>query len=790
MILYLHFIGIPTWAKDRWIRGQEDHHRYVEAGRITFNPFRGIIAHDFRYFESKRRIVPMLEAESVRLATDALQWLRLRSGWCGIQVRDGIVRMNPAGMLHLADPSQVLTVRELNVTASWNEHKVQIRNLSARVLGIHIRGEGSVDFSNRNEHPFSTTSGSMFGLSSFLPSSGEKRDWIPELISQLNKVRFAQTPVLFMQFSLHPGAWMKSDIQLTGQGEGMIVRGVEFEMLTFQGRCRDGVLRVERMSIRDHTHFLEAFGKDDFSTREVQLRVESDLAPSDWLSLIPMSWRDRLGKMGFFFKGPIRCNLEMGPATMDQLWRKISGTLDIQEAEAQGVWLDRIHLGFICEEDELYLQDVEASLGAKGEHGVCRGEIKWHLPSGAYEGAFRSHLDFAALLPIVSDQQARLVQSFTIKEEPLVADVAFRGLKGEKNAFSLNGTVDGTNLFYRGAFINHGHTGLTISNRVLRLAPLYVSRDEGNVNGQIQVDFEDRRIDLDMAGTVNPKAAGRVAGEKVERILRYFDFNGPVQSHVRGSVNLNHQDQTFLHIQAEGEKVSLHSFTSDRISMNLIWSNRHVLVRDIDADIYGGKLTGTFATEWTLPGQPVNYGLTLAASNISFEDLTRTFVHREGEPYRGMITGDLKLQGQLGRDVGPSTIGHGRITIHDGRILSIPLFGGLSRGLSKIYPGLGFTKQTDFYSNFEIKDSLIQSKDVQLEGTMFSLFADGTYGLEDKSLDFSVEFKLLRESGVGNVVRLVTLPITKLLEFDLEGTLEKPTWRPRNLPKELFPEFE
>ena len=790
VILYLHFIGIPTWAKDRWIRGQEDRHRYLEVGRITFNPFRGIIAHDFRYYESKRRIVPFLETKSVRLTTDAFQWLRLKSGWCGIQVRDGTVRMNPTGMLHEADPSQIIRVRGLHATASWHEKMVQVRNLSARVLGVQIRSEGSINFTDRKEHSPSTTWDPMFGLNALLRGDEGDLDWLPELIAQLNEIRFAQTPVLFVKFSVHPGDWIKSDIKLTGQGEGMIVRGVEFERLTFQARCRKGVLRVEEMSIRDHTHFMEAIAEGDFSTRKVHLRVESELAPSDWLSLIPISWRDRLDNMGYFFKGPIRCNVEMGPAAMDQLWRKIAGTLIIQEAEAQGVWLESIHLGFNCEDDELILQDIDASLGTKGEHGVCGGEIKWHFPSGTYQGTFRSQLDFAALLPVLSDHHARLVHSFTIKEEPLLADVTFHGVKGHKNAFSINGTVNGTNLFYRGAFFNHGRTGLTISNRVLTLAPLYVSRDEENVNGRIQIDFEDRRIDLDVAGTLNPKAAGRVAGEQVERILRYFDFNGPVQSHVRGTINLNQQDKTFVQIQAEGEKIGLHSFIGDRVSMNLVWSNRHVLVRDIDADMYGGKLTGTFATDWTLPGQPLNYELTLAATNVNFEDVVRTLFHREGEPYRGLITGDLKLKGQLGRDFGPSTRGQGRITIHDGRILSIRLFGGLSRGLSKIYPGLGFSKQTDFFSNFEIKDSVIQSKDIQLEGTMFSLFADGTYGLKDKSIDYSVEFKLLRESGVGNVVRLVTLPITKLLEFDLEGTLDNPKWRPKNLPKELFSDFE
>jgi len=40
---------------------------------------------------------------------------------------------------------------------------------------------------------------------------------------------------------------------------------------------------------------------------------------------------------------------------------------------------------------------------------------------------------------------------------------------------------------------------------------------------------------------------------------------------------------------------------------------------------------------------------------------------------------------------------------------------------------------------------------------------------------------------VAHLVQVLTFPLSKLFEFELSGTLREPHWRPRNLPKEIFP---
>ena len=133
--------------------------------------------------------------------------------------------------------------------------------------------------------------------------------------------------------------------------------------------------------------------------------------------------------------------------------------------------------------------------------------------------------------------------------------------------------------------------------------------------------------------------------------------------------------------------------------------------------------------------------------------------------------------------------GSGSVAIREGQVLRMPVFGGLSQMLSAIYPGLNFAAQTDFTSDFTIEENKIFMKGAMLGGSVLSVRASGSYAF-DQRLDFTVEVKPLRGGPVAAVLRLLTLPVTKLLSFHLGGTLDNPKWRPMNLPKELFLIFD
>jgi hypothetical protein len=121
-----------------------------------------------------------------------------------------------------------------------------------------------------------------------------------------------------------------------------------------------------------------------------------------------------------------------------------------------------------------------------------------------------------------------------------------------------------------------------------------------------------------------------------------------------------------------------------------------------------------------------------------------------------------------------------------GVVFRLPLFGGMTDALTKAVPGLDFAlKQTDVHTPFEIRNGRISSQDVQIEGDVLSLTAKGDYRMEDGALAFDVQVRPMKDKTLlGQAMRALAYPISRLFEFRLEGTLDRPRWSVFNLRHE------
>ncbi len=784
ILVYLHVQGFPDWCRARWVKHMAAQGLHVDASEIFFHPLEGVRASDFRYYDSGLRILPVLEAERVKLDIDVLDLIRGQAGLEGLTVFGGTVRVSPQGVLHLADPANVLVIEDLDATLRVSAVEILVPSLRARILDMQVHGAGAIVLRLPGEEVNAS-------LQPLRIRPGESRpEWLGPLAEQLNAISFSDTPDLNVEFVVKPTDLAASELKVHGVGGATTARGVAFDQWELKGEYRNRRLMISRVNASLGEQSATLSGSYLLDGGLLTTRIQSSLPPHHWNSLMPIDWRDRLEAMRLFFRGAVEWDLSLGPAPIGAIWSKTSGTIRLAQAELSDIWVEEADLSFATDESTLELRDIQATLGQGPNQGTVRGGMSWDLDQKSVQGWADARLDCIALIPIMTTNQIKVVQRFQFPTVPPRSEVTFFGKVGDPFAFALNGTVTASNFFYRGSHAESGSTGISISNRVLTLEPLAVSREEGSADGLIRLDFVDKRVDLDLVSTIDPKAAARAATPVLERIFRVFEFEGPTRTVVKGEIYYRDKKRTSVQASSVTEGLNLKSFRSDHASFDVDYSNNRVKVTNIVAGIYGGEVEGTYEVHSEPGGKHQRYSVNAWAKGVSFEDVVRTVTHKDGEQYQGKIGGTLQLTGLLGENQGHQAKGGGTVRIGDGRIMRIPLFGGLSRILGKIYPGLGFSKQTDFSSDFTIEGKKIAMDEVTLEGNFFSLQGKGDYFVGTKVIDYDVEFQLLREGLVGTVVRLVTMPITKLLKFDLEGTLDQPVWRPKNLPKELFEGFE
>jgi hypothetical protein len=183
-------------------------------------------------------------------------------------------------------------------------------------------------------------------------------------------------------------------------------------------------------------------------------------------------------------------------------------------------------------------------------------------------------------------------------------------------------------------------------------------------------------------------------------------------------------------------------------------------------------------------GDVVTYGCQF--DKCDFSKVTATFSTNATE-MRGKFYAAMDGSFVLSSNALDTLTARGRMSVDDGRIFQLPVFGGLTGMLSKIIPGLDFViAQSDMSAEFTVQDRTVSSDKINIDGDVLSLAAKGSSTF-DGELDYAIQVKLMSEhSVVAKLIRAITWPISKLMEFRLKGTREDPDWYPINFSAELL----
>lgn len=195
----------------------------------------------------------------------------------------------------------------------------------------------------------------------------------------------------------------------------------------------------------------------------------------------------------------------------------------------------------------------------------------------------------------------------------------------------------------------------------------------------------------------------------------------------------------------------------------------------------GGAVSGS--AELSVPGldrEKAAFDIRLDYVNGSVDELAEAFAFDPGE-ISGKVEGRLSLSGALRTNAPDRLAGAGTVRLEEGHIARMKLFMGLTDLLAKQVPGVDkIVTQSEASCDFTVKDGVIRSDNILIEGSLFSISAKGGYDFLNDELDFTVRVTLLKnESVLGKfLIRPIMWPFSKLLlEFKVEGGLDKPKWK-------------
>ena len=575
-----------------------------------------------------------------------------------------------------------------------------------------------------------------------------------------------------------------------GHAENLQAQDLAANRLDLAGHWQAPSLVVSNVSLQAYDAGLQATGRLDVASRDLDLRVTTDLDPTRVAPLLPPGAARWLSQ--FTWRRAPRAEAQIAlvlpPWTEGQPdWAaEVQPTLRLngrfaldQEASYRGLSVLAAQSHFSYSNLCWHLPDLRITR----PEGVLEAEHRANDRTKDFYWRIRSQFDPLALDPLLNDDQRRALALVELSQPPgITAEIWGRAHQPERTGF--RGRVLLTNFSFRGESASRLETVVQYTNQVLEFIQPVVERGTQTARADgLRADFNLQRVFLTNGfSTFEPMVIARAIGRHVARAIEPYQFRAPPTARVHGVIPMHGEEGADLRFQIAGEDFHWWRFNVARIEGSVHWTNHQVHLADVQTHFYDGAAAG-FANFDFRPGEPTRFEFVVAVTNALLErlmaDLSSATNHLEGRLSGALTVTDGHSESWR------SVNGYGHVALTNGLIWDIPIFGILTPVLNSISPGLGHSRASEGTCTFVITNGVIRTDNLEIRSPALRLQYRGTVDLAQQ-VEARVEAEPLRDLWVvGPLVSTVFWPVTKLFEYRVHGTLGEP----RSEPVYLLPKL-
>src|ERR1044071_4861568 len=582
------------------------------------------------------------------------------------------------------------------------------------------------------------------------------------------------------------------EVDWESRADRLSITNVVLDKLVLAGHWRAPELAIHRIHAALYGRQMDARAAIHVATREARAQGEFDFDLRRLESLLTPFTRRWLGQYGW--SEPPRVSAEARailPAWTNHHpdWRaevrptlRLTGELQAGEGSFRGLPVSSARTHFSFSNSVWRLPDFVAT---RPEGGV---EFSYtsDMTRRDYHFQGRAQVDPMALRPLFPENPPRIFELFKFHEPPELAGDVW-GQWGDPEKLGATVRVRATNFVFREVPVSDLTAAVSFTNRFLAATDVVVGGGGPQITAAgLGFDLPTQTLYLTNAvSTVDPRLVPHAIGPQTERILSPYLFVWPPHARADGWVEVRKGKKSDLRFEIAGGPFHYWTFTVPQVSGDVRWVSETVIITNLQADFYRGKLGAHMFFDCAAP-RAADFNLRIDAANADLRALMADLSSPTNR-LEGSLSGDLTVTHANTADFG-SWNGFGRVNVRDGFLWDIPLFGIFSSVLNAVVPGLGSSRVSGATAAFTMTNSVIHTDDMEIHSPAMRLAYRGTIDFKGR-VDARVEARLLRDAWIiGPLVSLVFSPLTKLFEYKVTGTLHEPQKEPLYIPKPLtFP---
>jgi hypothetical protein len=448
----------------------------------------------------------------------------------------------------------------------------------------------------------------------------------------------------------------------------------------------------------------------------------------------------------------------------------VTGAMQVGKFSFRGMDFDSFSTDFASRNGKTFLRD--ARLLAAG------GQINANLLLSPED--FRVHLSNTiaptAFAPLLGKNEREALRLMDFRDAPYL-QLDLRGPKPTFAAVSGTGFLRLGRTSMRGSSLDWGQSKIEVAESAITYRDFSLGRGKAVGKGTFVYDFGGQQILLDnVESTMPPVDVMMWIDPKIAEVIKPYRFRQPPKVRADGMIHMKDLRKNDLHLAIQSDIGLDYDLLNRTLKFGRTLANVDITGTKVIANIKSAELmegdVGVNATVSIDPADPT-FGADIDIRRVNFAQLTKLYFDYEDS--QGIGSGNFKFTARMGQE--HQMRGDGSLRVEDGHVFAIPILGPLSEIINKIIPGAGFQTARLATADFSVGDEKINTKNLKVEGAGFSLYGYGDIFFVRDKMDMSVRINARGIPG------LVLFPVSKLFEYVSTGSVSKPVWRPKIIPR-------
>ena len=723
----------------------------VYLRKLSLDPMRGLVASGVKVLDARdrRRVIAEIDEMSLQV-----NYANLARGEPFLDALD----LREAKLALPVDPSDArsprIEVARLNARLFLPPQQIYLARAEAEVFGIRV-----------------SASGRLINPQAFPKKPDEEQKsaspLIARVIEELKALKFETTaPTLSIIFSGDLATPEKIFVEAALRGERIRRGNYLLRNLSAAVCFRDGFVELKQLTASDTVGALSVTGSYGMESRALDLHLQSGLD----LQGISQAFRVLPQLSEFVFYESPAVDLTFQGVLAEKPVIMVVGHLGLRKFAFRSV----------------VFEGLEADVSWDGERWSAREARLLHrsgmifgdamLVPGDFRAQLRSTINPKPLQPLLSGPAARVLEEFEFPEAPAVT-AEVRGPSLSIPDCRITGELRVGAASYRGVACESLTANFSYEDRILSFSSGRLRRAQGGGTGGLVFDFKRDEVRLqNIRGSAFPPEIATWIDPRLVHDVSPYRFKAPPNLVVDGVVHAKGGKTTKLTVDVDAPLGMNYTFLGRELSAPqisgrlLFWWDR-MKIDGLSAQLFGGRMRGE--AEISLRKEKPGHRASIEAENVDFASLTKLYFNYDDS--QGRLNGRYDFTGR--GDDARTMRGTGDLTVTDGQVFAIPFLGPFSGILNGIVPGMGYQAARKASATLTIDAGVIETRDLLIEGQGFNMIGKGQLFFLDDRMDFDMRINAQGLPGV------LLFPVSKLFEYTSDGTLSKPTWRPKVVPR-------